>query len=74
MIPLAVRLTVSYGSGMIVGQERRALLQKIVDDIEAGSYQANVDRVFPFVEIAEAHRYMENDRACGKIVVRIDES
>ena len=74
MIPLAVRLTVSYGSGMIIGQERRALLQKIVDDIEAGRYQANVDRVFPFGEIVEAHRYMENDRACGKIVVRVDES
>ena len=73
MIPPTVKLTVSYGSGATNVKDRTAILQKIVDDIEAGRYQANVDRVFHFAEIAEAHRYMEENRACGKIVVIVDE-
>ena len=72
-IPPTVKLTVSYGSGATNVKDRTAILQKIVDDIEAGRYQANVDRVFHFAEIAEAHRYMEENRACGKIVVLVDE-
>jgi NADPH:quinone reductase len=44
--------------------------QEIVDKVQAGVYQAKPARVFPFEEIAEAHRVMEASRAGGKLVVR----
>jgi NADPH:quinone reductase len=44
-------------------------LQSIVDRVAAGVYKAKPAKVFPFVEIAEAHRLMESNQANGKIVV-----
>jgi len=32
----------------------------------------NIDRVFHFNDIVEAHRYMEENRAKGKLVVVVD--
>lgn len=46
-------------------------MQAIVDEVAAGRYQAKPARVFPFEEVAEAHRVMEANRAFGKLVVRI---
>ncbi|MEV4052914.1 zinc-binding dehydrogenase [Amycolatopsis sp. NPDC049688] len=46
-----------------------AVLQRIIGEVEAGTYRPHVDRVFPLDEIADAHRYMEEDRAAGKLVV-----
>ncbi len=39
------------------------------DDVDRGAYDANVARVFPLDQIAEAHRTMESDAVAGKIVV-----
>ena len=47
-------------------------LQQIVDGVAAGRYRVSVDRVFRFNEIVEAHRYMEENRAKGKLVVVVD--
>ena len=47
-------------------------LQQIVDGVAAGRYRVSVDRVFHFNEIVEAHRYMEENRAKGKLVVVVD--
>jgi NADPH:quinone reductase-like Zn-dependent oxidoreductase len=44
-------------------------LQRIVQEVEAGGYRPNVDRVFRLDDIVAAHRYMEDDRATGKVVV-----
>ena len=44
-------------------------LQRIVEKVEAGDYQAAPSRVFPFEEVAEAHRVMERSEALGKLVV-----
>jgi NADPH:quinone reductase-like Zn-dependent oxidoreductase len=46
-----------------------SIFQSIVDDIERRRYRLNLDRRFAFDDIAEAHRYMEADRASGKVVV-----
>jgi NADPH:quinone reductase-like Zn-dependent oxidoreductase len=37
--------------------------------VQSGRYRANLDRTFAFREIADAHRYMEANRATGKLVV-----
>jgi NADPH:quinone reductase-like Zn-dependent oxidoreductase len=44
------------------------IMQDIVRAVEQGRYRANVDRTFPLDEIADAHRYMEDNRASGKVV------
>ena len=33
-----------------------------------GRYRDNLDRTFPLADIADAHRYMEDNRAAGKVV------
>lgn len=37
-----------------------------------GRYRLNLDRVFQFDEIVEAHRMMEESRAKGKLVVVVN--
>ena len=44
-------------------------MQLIVDRVADGSYKAKPVKVFPFEQIADAHRLMESNRANGKIVV-----
>ncbi len=44
------------------------IYQSIIDGAEAGTYRLNLDRTFPLTKIADAHRYMEANSACGKVV------
>ncbi len=58
-IPHTVRLT-AYSSGP---QDSSAkALQRLLVDLDADPRKINVDRVFRFEQIVEAHRYMEQDR------------
>ncbi|MCI3273672.1 zinc-binding dehydrogenase [Streptomyces cylindrosporus] len=68
MIPSGTRLT-AFHSDNVKGSAGRPLLQRVVDEVEAGVYRPNVDRVFALDDIAAAHRYMEDNRAAGKLVV-----
>ena len=65
-IPNGVFLT-SYGGGSedVTADE----LQDFVDDVASGNVQVSLDRTFDLDEIVDAHRYMEADRAKGKLVV-----
>jgi NADPH:quinone reductase-like Zn-dependent oxidoreductase len=45
--------------------------QYVFDHVKAGSFKPRIDRVFPFSEIVEAHRYMESNEQVGKIVVTV---
>jgi NADPH2:quinone reductase len=68
----AQRLSVQlrhFGSNVINRDSYERVYSQIVRAIEGGRYQANVDRVFTIGEIADAHRYMEENRAAGKVVV-----
>jgi NADPH:quinone reductase-like Zn-dependent oxidoreductase len=69
VIPVTVRLTVYGGEAkdMEIGE-----LQKFMDDVARGEEKVNIDRIFQFHEIVEAHRYMEENRASGKLVVLLD--
>lgn len=68
MIPSGTKLT-AFHSDNLKGSAGAAVLQRIVDEVEAGGYRPNVDRVFRLDDIVAAHRYMEDDRATGKVVV-----
>ncbi|WP_336335696.1 zinc-dependent alcohol dehydrogenase family protein [Pseudomonas putida] len=41
----------------------------IYEKLDSGQLKPRVDRTFPFAEIAQAHRYMEQGQQVGKIVV-----
>jgi len=45
--------------------------QELVDDVEKGLYDARPAKEFAFDELPEAHRLMEDNRANGKLVVRV---
>jgi NADPH:quinone reductase-like Zn-dependent oxidoreductase len=64
MIPSGTRLTTFHSKDA----SGTTALQRIVDEVEAGIYQPNLDRVFTLDEIAKAHDYMENNQATGKVV------
>lgn len=70
-IPSTVRLT-TYHSGTTSAERSTAALQEIADGVAAGRYRARVERVFRFDEIVAAHRFMEENRGSGKLVVIVD--
>ena len=45
--------------------------QYVFDRVQAGDFKPRIDRVFPFAQIVEAHRYMESNEQIGKIVVTV---
>jgi NADPH:quinone reductase-like Zn-dependent oxidoreductase len=68
MVPSGTRLT-AFHSKDAAGEAGAAALQHIVRAVEAGLYRPNLDRVFDLGQAAEAHRYMENNDATGKVVL-----
>jgi NADPH:quinone reductase-like Zn-dependent oxidoreductase len=68
MIPSGTRLT-AFHSDTMKGDAGAAALRQVVHEVEAGVYRPNIDRVFGLDDIVAAHRYMEDDRATGKVVV-----
>ncbi|WP_405166154.1 zinc-binding dehydrogenase [Nocardia sp. NBC_01499] len=67
-IPSGTKLT-AFHSDTMKGSAGKAVLQRIVDQVEAGVYRPNVDRVFGLDDIVAAHRHMEDNQATGKLVV-----
>ena len=45
--------------------------QYVRNHLEASDFKPRIDRIFPFTEIVEAHRYMESNEQIGKIVVTV---
>lgn len=37
--------------------------------IETGEVEPNIDKVFPFEEVADAHRYLESNESFGKVIL-----
>jgi NADPH:quinone reductase-like Zn-dependent oxidoreductase len=70
-LPSTVRLTI-YDSETLTAANATTPLQQIVDAIAAGRYRVSIDRIFSLAEVAAAHRYMEENRATGKLVVRME--
>jgi NADPH:quinone reductase len=57
-----------FASGTINVDSYSGVFQDIVDRVEDGRYRDILDHTFPLAEIADAHRYMEENRAAGKVV------
>ena len=68
MIPSGTKLT-AFHSDNLKGSAGTTVLQRIIDEVEAGACRPNVDRVFGLDDIVAAHRNMENNQATGKLVV-----
>ena len=65
---LDVKLEV-YSSNVINRANYGAVIQEIVRAVQEGRYRVNLDRTFNLDQIVDAHRYMEANRAVGKVVV-----
>ncbi len=65
-IPSTGRLTVYMGDVENLSEER---LQEFINAVEEGAIELNIDSHFTLDQVAEAHTYMESNRAKGKIVV-----
>jgi NADPH:quinone reductase-like Zn-dependent oxidoreductase len=68
MIPSGTTLT-AFHSDSVKGSAGATVLQRVVHEVEAGVYRANVDRVLGLDDIVAAHRHMESNDATGKVVV-----
>jgi NADPH:quinone reductase-like Zn-dependent oxidoreductase len=51
------------------GEKVSAWMKEIMRGVAEGWIQPHVDRVFPFEQIADAHRYMEERRNIGKVIL-----
>ncbi|MGQ5522561.1 NAD(P)H-quinone oxidoreductase [Chitinimonas sp. PSY-7] len=49
-----------------------ALRDQVLSAIQAGRAQVTLDKIFPVAEVQMAHRYLEENRNCGKIIVTLD--
>jgi NADPH:quinone reductase-like Zn-dependent oxidoreductase len=58
-----------YSSGVVNADSYGTVMQDIVDVVQERRLNVNLDRTFRLDEISEAHRYMEANRASGKVVV-----
>jgi NADPH2:quinone reductase len=67
-IPRMGRLTAYAGDAENL---EKAALQDFIDAVEQGILKLNIDRSYPFEQIAAAHAYMESNQNAGKIVVEI---
>ncbi|WP_205783269.1 zinc-binding alcohol dehydrogenase family protein [Flagellimonas allohymeniacidonis] len=67
-IPSLGRLTVYMGESKNLSKE---LLQSFISKVEEGSVRLNIDSIFTLDNIVEAHEYMEQNLAKGKLVVEI---
>ena len=67
-IPSTGRLTVYMGDVENLSEER---LQEFINAVEEGAIELNIDSHFTLDQVAEAHTYMESNRAKGKIVIQI---
>lgn len=60
-----------YSSEKLTAQRHGTILQDMVRRVEQGVYTTNIDRVFDFDAVVEAHQVMEQNGAVGKLVVRV---
>jgi NADPH:quinone reductase-like Zn-dependent oxidoreductase len=67
-IPSLGRLTVYMGESKNLS---KGLLQEFIVDVEKGNIKLNIDRVFGLDEVSRAHQYMEDNKAKGKIVIKV---
>lgn len=69
-MPSTVKLTI-YSSETLHADYATPVLQTIAGRVAQGIYRPNIHQVFSFEELPQAHEMMEQNRAAGKLVVRV---
>ncbi|MDQ1403482.1 MAG: NADPH:quinone reductase [Actinomycetota bacterium] len=60
---------VFLGAELIMGQRARDNIARLIGEAAAGQFEVVVDRTFPLSQAAEAHAYMEDRHAFGRVVL-----
>lgn len=60
-----------YGSDKLHVDKDGETLQYIVEQVEKGNYSPNIDAIYPFEDLVEAHRNMDQNAFAGKVVIRL---
>jgi NADPH:quinone reductase-like Zn-dependent oxidoreductase len=71
-IPSSVRLTTYASRAMLNAERSTTPLRRMIEQVGTGRYPSHVDKVFSFVQLPAAHRYMEENRAVGKVVATLE--
>ncbi|KXX71364.1 zinc-binding dehydrogenase [Flammeovirga sp. SJP92] len=58
-----------YGSDHLHVDKDGGTLQHIIDQVEQGHYKPNIDAVYSFEELIEAHEKMDKNTFAGKVVI-----
>jgi NADPH:quinone reductase-like Zn-dependent oxidoreductase len=69
MIPSARKLSAYHSEDAADASVGRPLLQAVVEQVERGTVDPNIDSVYSLDEIVDAHRRMAAGAATGKLVV-----
>jgi len=69
--PGGVYLNVHRDSDAKSGQTRLQEMAELKALLEAGHFKPVIDRVYPFEQIVEAHRYVEQGHKKGNVVIQV---
>lgn len=50
----------------------KEMLEEIISHVEDGTFAPVVDKVFPFDEVADAHRYIQDRKNFGKVLLEVE--
>lgn len=58
-------------AGLRPNEEKQGYLALLLELIAAGKFRPVIDRIYPFAQITEAHRYVDTGRKKGSVVVTV---
>jgi NADPH:quinone reductase-like Zn-dependent oxidoreductase len=56
---------------IVIGVRRKAAIEFVTKGLQTGALKPVIDRTFTFDEMADVHRYLEQNAQFGKIVVTV---